>query len=72
MLSFLYLLKVCISYNIVLVSYNLWIRYETSFVEKNDKMINFYLNRWQRLSTDENFCLELKILDRSVQQLIKF
>ncbi len=62
----------CISYIIVLVSYNLWIRFEISFVEKNEKMINFYLNRWQRLPTDENCSLELKILDRSVQQLIEF
>ena len=62
----------CISYIIVLVSYNLWIIFETSFVEKNEKMINFYLNRWQRFPIDENCCLELKILDRSVQQLINF
>ncbi len=61
-----------ISYIIVLVSYNLWIRFETSFVKKNEKMINFYLNQWQRFPIDENCCLELKILDISVQQLVKF
>jgi hypothetical protein len=61
-----------ISYIIVLVSYNLWIRFETSFAGKYEKMINFYLNRWQRFPIDENCCLELKILNRSVQQLIKF
>jgi hypothetical protein len=67
-----YCFCLCISYIIVLVSYNLWIRFETSFVKKIEKMINFYSNRWQRFPLDENCCLELKILDRSVQQLIKF
>jgi hypothetical protein len=64
----------CLSsvYIIVLISYSLWIRFEASFSRNCEKMLKFHLDRWQHFQTNENCFIELKVLERTVQQFIDY
>ncbi len=59
-----------LSYLIVWTSYHLWIRFEINSTKNNEKMLNFHLSRWQKITINENCLIELQILKRTIQQLI--
>jgi hypothetical protein len=61
-----------ISYIIIMNAYNIWIRFEIVSTKNNERILGFYLNRWKSTKIDDNCCIELKVLLRTVRQFIEY
>ncbi len=61
-----------LSYIIIMNSYNIWIRFEIVSTKNNERILGFHLNRWKSTQIDDNCCIELKVLLRTVRQFVEY
>ncbi len=61
-----------ISYIIIMNAYNIWIRFEIVSTKNNERILGFNLNRWKSTQIDDNCCIELKVLLRTVRQFVEY
>jgi hypothetical protein len=61
-----------LSYAIIISAHNFWILYKVNDKSRIEKKLKINLKQWQKIQLNEEFIIELEILERTIEQLLNY